>query len=304
MLRGFLHAFASPHTDRMATLAVRPGIEGLPEVVHVLRGWQREGVPLQLHPGDIGWFWRFGPEATAAALRTWKRDGRILAVGMFDGVELVRLAIDPDCQQDEELARQLLHDLGQREHGVLVARPAYVEAPRDALVRSLLAEDGWVPDAAWTPLRVDLAIPLPDIGLRIETVGPEQARVRVAVQRASFERSTFTDAHWRAMADGLPYADGRCLVGYDEHGAAVAAVTVWSAGEGRPGLLEPMGVHRNHRGRGYGKAITVAAARALAAVGSSTAVVNTPRANVAAVATYRAAGFEELVSVADLRRDV
>jgi hypothetical protein len=43
---------------------------------------------MQLHPGDVGWFWRFGAEATAAAARTWSRDGRILAVGLLDGPTL------------------------------------------------------------------------------------------------------------------------------------------------------------------------------------------------------------------------
>src|SRR5436305_974719 len=81
---------------------------------------------------------------------------------------------------------------------------------------------------------------------------------------------------WRAMAAGLPYADARCLVAYDDLGTAVAAVTVWSAGPGRPGLLEPMGVHREHRGHGYGTAITVAAAAALQELGSSSAIVCTP----------------------------
>jgi len=44
-------------------------------------------------------------------------------------------------------------------------------------------------------------------------------------------------------------------------------VTVWSAGPGKPGLLEPMGVHQEHRGHGYGKAITVAAAASLQELG-------------------------------------
>ncbi len=100
-------------------------------------------------------------------------------------------------------------------------------------------------------------------GLRIEAIGPDRASVRAAVHRAAFAGSTFTEASWRAMAAGLPYADGRCLVAYDGRGIAVAAATVWSAGPGRPGLLEPMGVHHEHRGRGHGTAVTVAAAAAL-----------------------------------------
>ena len=63
-----------------------PGVDGLGGVAGVLREWQYEGAPVQLHPGDLGWFWRFGAEATAAAVRTWSRAGRILAVGLLDGV--------------------------------------------------------------------------------------------------------------------------------------------------------------------------------------------------------------------------
>ncbi len=104
------------------------------------------------------------------------------------------------------------------------------------------------------------------------------------------------------MADGLPYADARCLVAYDQ-GHAAAAVTVWSAGPGKPGLLEPMGVHREHRGHGYGKAITVAAAAALQQLGSSSAMVCAPSFNVGAVATYKSAGFQPLPERRDQYRD-
>jgi ribosomal protein S18 acetylase RimI-like enzyme len=123
------------------------------------------------------------------------------------------------------------------------------------------------------------------------------------VQRAAFDGSTFTDERWHAMAAGLPYADARCLVAYDDQGTAVAAVTVWSAGPGRPGLLEPMGVHREHRGHGFGRAICVAAASALQELGSSSALVCTPSSNAGGVATYRSAGFQERAEVRDRYRD-
>jgi ribosomal protein S18 acetylase RimI-like enzyme len=77
---------------------------------------------------------------------------------------------------------------------------------------------------------------------------------------------------------------------------------VWSAGQGRPGLLEPLGVHRDHRRHGYGRAISVAAAAALQELGSSTATVCTPSANVGAVATYQAAGFLPRPPARDLTR--
>lgn len=287
----------------MAIVLGEPGVDGLSEVVGVLREWQDDGAPWQLHPGDLGWFWRFGAEATAAAVRTWRRDGRILAVGLLDGPELLRLTITPDAQRDEELARQLVEDVTEHGRGVLPEGKVNIEAPMDALIQDLLPEDGWNTDEPWTPLRRDLTEPVRDPGVRIEVIGPEQAHVWAAVLRASFDGSTFTDERWHAMATGSPYADARCLAAYDEQGNAVAAVTVWSAGPGKPGLLEPMGVHRDHRGHGYGKAITVAAAAALQELGSSSAIVCTPSSNVGAVATYMSAGFRQLPEVRDLHRD-
>lgn len=287
----------------MAIVVGKPGVDGLNEAVGVLRDWQYDGAPMQLHPGDLGWFWRFGAEATAAAVRTWSRDGRLLAVGLLDGPQLLRLTIAPDALRDEELAHQLVEDVTEPERGVLVAGKANIEAPAGALVHDLLTVAGWNTDEPWTPLRRDLTEPVSHSGVRIEVIGPAQAHLRSAVQRAAFDRSTFTDERWHAMAAGLPYTDARCLVAYDDPGNAVAAVTVWSAGRGKPGLLEPMGVHREHRGHGYGTAITVAAAGALRELGSSSAIVCTPSSNVGGVATYKSAGFEQLPEVRDQYRN-
>ncbi|MFD7508622.1 GNAT family N-acetyltransferase [Streptomyces sp. NPDC059853] len=287
----------------MTIAAHTPGVDELPGVLAVLRQWQDDAAPPQLHPGDLGWFWRFGARATARAVRTWQRDGRILALGLLDGPRLFRLTLAPDTHRDAELARRLADDLATPEHGVLGAGPASVEAPESTLVHGALAARGWRRDEPWTPLRRDLAGPVPDPGVRIEVAGPERAGERAAVQRAAFEVSSFTEARWRTMAAGPAYSDGRCLVAYDGGGTAVAAVTVWSAGPGRPGLLEPLGVHRDHRGRGHGRAITLAAAAALRALGASSAFVCTPAANTAAVATYTAAGFRPLPAMRDSRRD-
>jgi GNAT superfamily N-acetyltransferase len=286
----------------MAIMLSTPEVDDLGGAVHALRDWQAEGAPMHLHPGDVGWFWRFGAEATAAAVRVWRRDDRILAVGLLDEPTVLRMTMAPDVRHDESLARQLFADVTEPERGVLPAGRANIEAPRDALVRELLREDGWNTDDPWTPLRHDLSAPVDDPGVRIEVVGPDQVDERVEVQRAAFEKSTFTAQRWHAMAAGSAYTDARCLLAYDDHGTAVATVTVWSAGEGRPGLLEPMGVHRDHRGHGFGTAITVAAAAALRELGSSSAIVCTPSSRVGAVATYKSAGFQPLPEVCDRYR--
>ena len=167
-----------------------------------------------------------------------------------------------------------------------------------------MADAGWGTDEPWTPLRRDLPALSPDPGVRIEVIGPEDAHVRSAVQRASFDSSTFTDDRWHAMAAGPAYADARCLVAYDDHDTAVAAVTVWSAGPGKPGLLEPLGVHRRpprtRPRQGHHRSPPQPPSREL---GSSSAVVCTPSANVPAVATYISAGFHPLPEIRDRRRE-
>ncbi len=277
------------------------GVDRLRETVSVLSEWQHERA-VQLHPGDVGWKWRFGRAATTATLRTWSNDGQVLAIGMLDAPRLLRLAIRPESRDDGELAGQMVSDISEPGRGVLPRGEASVEARFDGPFRALLADEGWFAGELWTPLQRNLGDPVPDCCLRVEVVGPEQAGVRAAVQRAAFERSTFTEARWLAMASGSPYADARCLVAYDENATGVASATVWSSGPGRPGLLEPVGVHRDHRGRGYGTAITIAAASALREMGSSSASVCTPSSNVAAVATYRSAGFDQLAETPDLSR--
>ena len=83
----------------------QPGVDDLENVIQLLRDWQYDGAPMQLHPGDLGWSWRFGPDALAAALRLWTRDEQVFAIGFLDSPDLLRLALEPGAYADEELAR-------------------------------------------------------------------------------------------------------------------------------------------------------------------------------------------------------
>lgn len=277
-------------------------IDGLTEAVDALRAWQDDRTPLQLHPGDLGWAWALGTERLAAAVRTWSVDGRIVAVGYLDDPDVLRLTTLPDLRQDEALARQLLADLSDPERGVLPPGKVALEIPDGALLREVLLEAGWSLDEPWTPLRHDLSEPVKDSGLRIEVAGPQTAGTRTAVHRSAFGSPMFTEEVWHVLAAGPVYADARCLIGYDGQDNAVAAVTIWSAGAGKPGLLEPLGVHADHRGRGHGTAISIAAAAALREMGASSALVSTPSSNAAAVAAYRAAGYEPSPERLDVSR--
>ncbi len=280
-----------------------PGTDELGAVVAALRQWQRDDAPIQLHPGDLGWYWRFGPRATAAATRTWRAQGELVAIGLLDEPEVLRLAFSPQAWRDEEVAERVVTDLVDPGRGVLPTGKVSVEAPTGARVPDLLSDLGWSAGEPWTPLRHDLTGVMDHPGLRVEVIRPGREPDYAAVHRSAFDSPRFTDDRWREMAAGEPFADARCLLGYDERGVAVAEVTVWSAGPGRPGLLEPMGVHAAHRGRGHGRSICLAAAAELKALGASSALVCTPSSLVGAVATYRAAGFRPLPERVDRVRE-
>lgn len=293
----------------MGIILSTPSVDEMSPAVDALKRWQYDGGPLHLHSGDLGWHSLSGARATAASLRVWSRDGEVLAIGLLDGPELMRMAVAPRWRDDEALAGRLAADLDDPKNGVLAPDGATVEARGAELLTQLLRKRGWQRDERWTTFHRTLSDPVEDCGLRIETIGPDRAEVWVTVHWSAFRGSTFTDAdrrrtvgRWLAMAGGPFYRDARCLAAFDDNDEAVAVTAVWSAGPGRPGLLEPMGVHRSHRGRGYGTAITLAAAAALHDMGSSSASVCVQSSNVGAVATYASAGFTASAEVADLRR--
>lgn len=299
----------------MSTVMSTPGVHDLDHLAGVLSGWQHDVGPLHLHPGDLGWHSLRGAANTAASLRAWSREGRVLALGLLDGPDgLLRMAVDPDLRDDEELSRQLVADVNDPQRGVLDAGHAIVEARGAERFSQLLAEEGWQPDEPWTPLRRDLSAPVDEdrvkgAGVRIETIGPDRVDPWVAVHWSAFKGTPFGEKErrdladrWLTMTEGPFYHRARSLAAFDGQGNAVAVTTVWSAGPGRPGLVEPMGVHRDHRGHGYGAAISVAAASALRGMGSSSAIVCAESSNAGAVATYVAAGFTAHEQVADLQR--
>lgn len=291
----------------MTTVLGTPTVDRLPEVDAALRAWQLPGAPLQLHPGDLGWFQRFGSRATAAAVRTWRRDDRLAAVGLLDGSTLLRVALAPDLLEDVAFARVVADDASRPERGVLPAGEAAVEAPPGSALHDVLGERGWALDEPWTLLRRDLTEPVEEPAGRVEVVAPEDGAVWTGVNRSAFGGTAPTGdeagQRWRAMLEGSAAAHACFLVLRDEDAVAVAAAGAWSAGPGRDGVLEPVGTHRDHRGRGHGRAVALAAAATLRELGCAGAVVATESANEAAVATYVSAGFAVVGERRDRCRD-
>lgn len=291
-----------------------PDLAELSAALDSLASWQRDDLPVQLHPGDLGWNWQSGPQATADLTRLWTAPhGPVALCLVDDGV--LRLAMDPAVADDEQVADRLADDLDDPGSGVLPGADASAEVRLGGALRRRLRERGWVEDMPWTPLTMPLATLAasseqtdavePGPGLRVTATDPsrlDEVDAWIGAHRAAWPRSRFDRTCWQHLSSGPAFDRARCLVGWDAQDRAVAATIVWSAGTGRPGLIEPLGADHRHRGRGHGRAITVAAARTLRSMGASSVRVCTPSANVAAVAAYRSAGFTLGGASRDLRR--
>lgn len=298
----------------MTMMLRTPASADLTRVASDLARWQSDEWPGFLHPGDLGWHSLVGAERTAADVRVWAYDGKTVAIGLLDEPDLLRMAVDPSVSDDESVAAHIRRDLEDPEQGVLAAGEAVIEARGAHALQDSLRTEGWVDDEPWTPLQLRLDEPLnverlKRAAVRVASVGPDEAATWIAVHWSAFRATPFDDEtrarfmqRWTTMATG-PFADlAQHLIAFDSDEAPVAVTSVWAAGPGRPGLIEPMGVHKDHHGRGYGVAITLAGARALQQAGSSSAVVVAEGSNDGALATYVAAGFVPSTPVTDLSR--
>ncbi|GAA1871224.1 GNAT family N-acetyltransferase [Brevibacterium marinum] len=292
----------------MTQLAV-PAVRDLTEIGDELGQWQSDDGPAQLHPGDLGWYSLRGAGATAGDLRVWRSGESTLAVGLLDGANLLRLAIHPSLLHDDSLAQDIQSAVEPSPSEVFAHGTAIVEARGATALCDRLVANGWSTDEPWTPLQRDLSRSVEDPGMTVVTAGIREAEEWASVHWSAFRGTPYTEddtakfiGRWRTMSTGPFSSRARSLLGYDDSGQPVAAATVWSAGPARPGLLEPVAVHRDHQGRGFGKAMAIAAAKNLQQMGASAASVAAETANTAAVATYSAAGFIAHAEVRDLRR--
>ncbi|WP_191563190.1 GNAT family N-acetyltransferase [Janibacter melonis] len=293
----------------MTTTLTTPQPRDLATLHGVLSQWQGDRLPLQLHPGDLGWYGLRGEEATAAALRLWAVDDTIAAIALLDGDQLLRFAIDPALRDDEHLAERIAADADDPTSGLLRAGDAVIEARGANALGDALEARGWVPDELWTPLHRDLRAPVEVDGLRVRSLEPQATEEWALVHWSAFRGTPIPEdrlqgfvAGWRAVAQSPLSRETSILALKDDDNRTVAIAATWAAGAGRPGIVEPMGVHADHRGRGYGVLVTRAAAAALRERGASSARVAAESSNAAAVATYTAAGFTAGEEVADWAR--
>ena len=178
---------------------------GCPELLAAMGEWEAPGgYAPGLHPGDVGWFLRLDEDRVDGAVHGWRDGaGRLVAAAIVEDGAL-RVALPPERLADRDLGEALVgfatafSDAPER----------YAEAAYGSVFRAGLLAAGWELDPdPWVAFHRPLgsAVGTHDDPSTRPLTNPGDVADRVAVQRAAFERSTFTVQAWQRMAAGPGY---------------------------------------------------------------------------------------------------
>jgi ribosomal protein S18 acetylase RimI-like enzyme len=270
----------------------RSGRSAAGPVIEALQAWaSSNSYAADLHAGDVGWILRLDDEDLDGSLVTvhagTDTPADLVAVAIVDG-PVLRPAIRPDHLDERDVARALVDVASQ------TGAPAYVDAPAASALRTQLSAAGWTLDpdpwaALYKPLgRADASF-VDRLTASLESA--DDIADRVAVQRAAFDRSTFTVARWEQMAAGPAYERRLDLLRRTPDGTPAAAATGWLARPGASAILEPAGTRPDLAGQGHGKAVCLAVMAELARLGAGGVTVHTPQSNEGAVGLYESCGL-------------
>jgi hypothetical protein len=276
------------------------GRDGVPRLLEAVAAWPERDRPVTgLHVGDVGWHLRLHDDAVDDAFEAWWDGEDLLAYGLVEGI-VGRYAVRPGLETDGDLAETIA-----RSCEALDGDEVYADLPAGSAAHALLAGRGWTDDPdPWIALHADLTEwhPTADLtGVRVVEAADAVAD-RVAVQRAGFEGSTFTEEAWHRMAAGPGYRRDLDVVVSTADGVPAAIATAWWPGPASTAILEPVATHHDLRGQGWGGRAVATVLGRLRDLGAPGVSVSTPLDFTAAVATDRSAGLRDVGELRSLVR--
>jgi GNAT superfamily N-acetyltransferase len=174
----------------------------------------------------------------------------------------------------------------------------YADAFRGDSARiQVLEELGWEPGGevpyVLTCTEINaIAVPgLPDGFTFRSATGREDAAALAEVHNAAFSPN-WTPKLYRYVMESPGYDPVRELVIQAPDGTFAAFCVIWFDHFNRTGLFEPVGTHKDHRRRGFGRNIMMYGLQKMAAAGMKYATVAHFGDNEAARRLYQACGFE------------
>ena len=263
------------------------------------------------HPGQLAWSARYAlPEDLDHGPVALFRDpaGTVVGWAWAEAPDWLELCVDP--AHPEIAAEAARWFLGRGATGTMRTMALETEAH----VLAGLAEEGFVvEEQPWfTHHHLDLVAPppAPEVpGYTFRAVAPGEGAERAACHRAAWATpggsSRVSGAAYQRLMATPPYRPDLDWVAVDGAGAMVASCLVWLDDRTGVALVEPVGCHPDHRGRGLAAAVSLAALRAARDAGARTGLV-CPRGDDGYPVprrVYQAMGFVPGPRTLTLRRD-
>ena len=258
-----------------------------------------------LHPGDIPHHIYNGNKYydPTEVLTIWEDAQGVAAWLLTDiGHKSYDAQVRPDLRGNDferdvlECAADRTIEL-MRQHNIAGDR-LYADAFRGDTARSeLLLALGWEADneLPYVLNRAEInsiALPvLPDGYSFRSAKGVEDAAALAEVHNAAFNVG-WTPELYRKVMESPGYAPERELVIQSPDGTFVAFSIIWYDHLNHTGLFEPVGTHKDHRRRGFGRAIILYGMQKMSEAGMELATVAHFGQNEAARELYQACGFK------------
>ncbi len=253
------------------------------------------------HPGDIAWMAGWPPPHSAdhfaELFLLWEHDGEVVGFA----------ARSPD---DGSLSVFVMPASSDTPDAVAFEKEALTWATHhDRPVQWVEFEDEHAAVARWQGqgfrptdgTYMNLVQPLEasrgkeDADLRVQPVGDDDATDRASVTHAAFPHDEPFAAYARdyaAFRTTPAYPLGWDLLLRDDEDRAAACCIAWIDPVSRAGTFEPVAVHPDLHGRGFGTALLTEGLRRFAAAGMTWAIVGVVVGNRPAEALYRSVGFQ------------
>jgi len=258
-----------------------------------------------LHPGDIPHHLYNGNKYyDPAEIMTIWEDDQGVAAWLLVGPrhKSYDAQVRPDLRGDD-FEREILEYADNRtvelmrQHDI-AGDCIYADAFRGDTARvELLAASGWESDneLPYVLNRTEInsiAVPTLPEGFSFQSAkGIEEAAALAEVHNASFGAG-WTPELYRQVMEAPGYTPERELVIQAPDSTFAAFAVIWHDHLNRTGLFEPVGTHKNHRRRGFGRAIILYGMQQMAAAGMEFATVAHFGNNEAARGLYQACGFK------------
>lgn len=151
----------------------------------------------------------------------------------------------------------------------------------DTHITDVLADHGYAPEEGEFTVYQERDLedlptsPLP-AGYRLRVLEDDDAAAWIPLMRASFPNSRVDTTSYGVFRSAWPFRRELHWVAEAPGGTFAATALMWLDEDNATAQLEPVGTHRDHRRKGLGSAVCLAAMRAAKDLGARTALVFPP----------------------------